>query len=223
MIAGYYSYRRGGITHPPRKILTEIPQSLMVNPSYIRDLLVLAGDPHAAEVLESFGLKVARHFGDAPPEVHNDSAHKMKHWMCIWALEQFGEFLWVDWDTVQLRAPDEAFWDWCRHGNTPKFIKIPNYWATVNCGVYYASQEWLPSMKTSLHAEVSEPNDELLWASVLPAHVRELDCFWWNGRAENIWTGADLAAIAPNTYFAHVRSLDWADALRARFISASTS
>jgi hypothetical protein len=214
MIAGYYPYRRGGVTHPPRSILTEIPQSLVVNPSYATDLLILAGDAHAAEVLEGFGLKVVHQFNDAPEAVHNDSAHKMKHWMCLWALERFSEFLWIDWDTVLLQPPDAAFWEWCRYKSTPKFLKIPNYWATVNCGVYYANADWLPAMRTSFAAEVSEPNDELLWASVLPANVRELEHFWWQGRVENVWSKSDFASIGANTYFAHVHELDWATKLR---------
>ncbi len=136
--------------------------------------MVLAGDTWSARRLEGFGLEVARVFDDAPAEIHQDAAHKMKHWMCRWALRTYGEYLWVDWDTVLLRPPDAGFWDWCRAHGTPKFIHIPGYWATVNCGVYYAGAGWAEAMDRSFSAEVAEPNDELLWASVLPTDVVDL-------------------------------------------------
>lgn len=214
MIAGLYPYTRGGVTHPPRVTLAEIPVSLEVNPSYREQLLVLAGDDNSARQLMAFGLRVHRVFDDAPAEVHHDTAHKMKHWMCLWALREFGEFLWVDWDTVMLRAPDDDFWAACRSSRTPKFIWIENYWATVNCGIYYACNEWLPAMARSFAAEVSQPNDELLWASVLPPDVRTRPEFWWGERVVQIWSETDFQHITPNTYFAHVKQLDWADHLR---------
>ena len=34
MIAGLYPYARGGVIHPPKVTLFEIPVSLRVNPSY---------------------------------------------------------------------------------------------------------------------------------------------------------------------------------------------
>lgn len=214
MIAGLYPYTRDGITHPPRAILEEIPASLEINPSYREELLVLAGDQRSAELLTSFGLRVHRSFEDAPAAIHRDTAHKMKHWMCCWALRELGEFLWVDWDTVLLRPPDEAFWAYCRSHNTPKFIHIPDYWATVNCGVYYASEAWLPALERSFDADVSEPNDELLWASVLPEDVVERGEFWWQDRVVQIWGEEDLPAVTDRAYFAHVKQLDWADRLR---------
>jgi len=214
MIAGLYPYTRGGVTHPPKVTLQEIPASLHVNPSYREDLLVLAGDRTSAEHLASFGLRVHRVFDDAPAAIHRDAAHKMKHWMCLWALREFGEFLWVDWDTVLLRPPDHFFWEDCRRGGTPKFVRIPGYWATVNCGVYYASHRWLGEMERSFDAEVSEPNDELLWASVLPSDVEDRDEFWWGDRAVQIWTEADFGSVTARTYFAHVKHLDWAERLR---------
>ena len=209
MIAGLYPYTRAGLMHSPRVTLKEIPDSLAVNPTYRDDLMVLAGDKASASQLEEFGLTVCRIFDDAPTEIHQDSAHKMKHWMCRWALEEFGEFLWIDWDTVMLRRPDKAFVNWCRTSGTPKFIRIPNYWATVNCGVYYASINWLSAMKSSFDAPVSEPNDELLWTSVLPTDVCERPEFWWGNRVVNIWTPDDFENIGPNTYFAHVKHLEW--------------
>lgn len=214
MIAGLYPYTRGGVRRPPSVTLQEIPQSLAVNPSYRGELTVLAGDRTSAAALESFGLKVTRCFDDAPASIHADAAHKMKHWMCLWALREFGAFLWVDWDTVQLRTPDEAFWSACRAHGTPKFIQIPGYWATVNCGVYFADESWAPAMEQSFDAVVSEPNDELLWASVLPADVRERPEFWWGERVAQVWTLDDAAAIGQTTVFAHVKHLEWAEELR---------
>lgn len=201
MIAGLYPYVRNGVKSPPVVTLKEIPKSLEINPSYGRDLIVLAGDRESAALLEGFGLKVRRVFNDAPAEIHRDCAQMMKHWMCRWALEEFGEFPWIDWDTVLLREPDEEFWSWCRSGGTPKFIHIPNYWATVNCGVYCASAVWHDKMTSSFNAVVSEPNDELLWASVLPKDVSEKPEFWWDERVVNIWTREDFAAVSSNTYF----------------------
>lgn len=215
MIAGLYPYTRDGVTYSPKVTLQEIPTSLQVNPSYRDDLLILAGDQRSADHLTSFGLHVHRVFDDAPDEIHRDTAHKMKHWMCLWALREFGEFLWIDWDTVLLRPPDEDFWAYCRSAGTPKFVHIPNYWATVNCGVYYTSDAWLPEMKRSFDAEVSEPNDELLWTAVLPADVTERGEFWFGDRVVNIFTDADFNVVTQRTYFAHVKHLDWAERLRA--------
>lgn len=215
MIAGLYPYTRGGVAQPPRFTLAEIPVSLTVNPWYRETILVLAGDQTSADQLGRFGLRVHRIFDDAPPEIQRDTAHMMKHWMCRWALQEFGEFLWIDWDTVTLRKPDQLFWDWCTAHETPKFIRIPNYWATVNCGVYYASSTWADAMNRSFGAEVSEPNDELLWASVLPKDVRDRPEYWWGDRAANIWTEDDFRLLGPGSYFAHVRHLEWAEKVRA--------
>jgi len=74
------------VTHPPSVTLAEIPISLEVNPNYRDDLLVFAGDEASARQLRGFGLRVHRVFEDAPSEIHRDTAHKMKHWMCSWAL-----------------------------------------------------------------------------------------------------------------------------------------
>lgn len=198
--------------------LKEIPLSLEVNPSYRHDLIVLAGDAASARLLEGFGLQVHRVFDDAPADIVRDAAHKMKHWMCRWALRTFGEFLWVDWDTVILRAPDSAFWSWCRHAGTPKFIHIPNYWATVNCGIYYAGKSWLAEMERSFSTGVAEPNDELLWTSVLPPDVCVRPQFWWEQRVVQVWNFDDCKKVTADSYFAHVKHLDWATALRAQVL-----
>lgn len=217
MIAGLYFNARAGQRQPPDVTLSEIPLCLEANPWYRQELRVLAGDAASAALLEGFGLQVHRVFDDAPADVHRDAVHKMKHWMCLWAVREFGEFLWLDWDTVALRKPDEAFWDWCRAGRTPKFIRIPNYWATVNCGVYYACAEWAEAMERSFHASVSEPNDELLWRAVLPPDVTERPEFWWGQRALNVWSERGFERLSSETVFAHVRDLSWALPLKARF------
>lgn len=216
IISGLYPYIRDGEYNEPVVTLDEIPKSLDVNPWYADEMLVLAGGEACAGHLESFGLEVDRVFTDAPDSVHRNTAHLMKHWMCLWALREFDEFLWVDWDTVCLRRPDADFWRWCRQAGTPKFIRIPNYWATVNCGVYYASEQWIGPMVASFEAEVSEPNDELLWTTVLPDDVLDRPEFWLGNRALNIWEQQDYGLVGTDTYFAHVRDLEMADALRTR-------
>lgn len=214
MIAGLYRYVRGGRSSLPLRTLEEIPRSLFVNPWYRDALLFLAGDEDSARDLESFGLRVRRVFADAPKAVHQDAAHKMKHWMCLWAVREFGEALWVDWDTVSLRRPDEEFWAWSRAHETPKFIHIPGYRATVNGGVYYACAAWAEAMERGFAAKVAKPNDELLWASVLPEDVTARPEFWWGQRAVNLWMRDDFRLVDKSTYFAHVRMLSWSDELR---------
>lgn len=85
----------------------------------------------------------------------------------------------------------------------------------MNCGVYYAPATWASAMDRSFEAEVSEPNDELLWTSVLPPDVRERDEFWWGDRVVHVEREADIGLVTPNTAFAHVKQLDWAPRLRA--------
>lgn len=75
MIAGLYRCARGGELHEPCVTLREIPQSLVVNPSYRDTLQVLAGDSASAAHLEGFGLRVHRVFDDAPVHVHENAAH----------------------------------------------------------------------------------------------------------------------------------------------------
>ena len=214
MIAGLYPYCRSGIPRPPVVTLAEIPRCLEVNPWYRDELVVLAGDHASRLQLESFGLGVHRVFDDAPEAIQRDAAHKMKHWMCLWALREFGEFLWVDWDTVCLRRPDDEFWASARDGGNPRFIRIPNYWATVNCGVYYAPGAWAEAMDRSFQAAVEEPNDELLWRSVLPDDVRDRPGFWWGNRVVHVETKADFSAVSAETSFVHVKRLGWAPELR---------
>ena len=47
-------------------------------------------------------------------------------------------------------------------------------------------------MEASFEAEVEEPNDELLWRSVLPADVRSRRDFWWGPRVVHVETLSDL-------------------------------
>lgn len=216
MISGLYFYCRGGERHFPKFTTAEIPQSLVVNPSYRERLIVYAGDRESAALLEGHGLRVHRILDDAPASVHRDAAHTMKHWICLQALEEFGEFLWVDWDTVLLREPDDSFWSWCREHDTPKFLRIDSYWATVNCGVYYCPRSWRERLVESFAAVVDEPNDELLWRAVLPRDVTSRPEFWWNGRVEQIWTESDIQRVGQRTTFAHVKALSWAEQLRLR-------
>lgn len=214
MIAGLYPYTRAGVARSPDVTLAEIPVSLEVNPLYRERLTVLAGDTASAEHLRRFGLRVARVFDDAPPEIHRDAAHKMKHWMCRWALAELGEALWVDWDTVCVRPPDDALAAWVRSTGTPRFIRIPGYWATVNCGVYYVPASWAAAMDESFEAVVSESNDELLWSSVLPADVTSRAEYWWGDRAVHVQLRDEIGWVTESTYFAHVKDLGWADAIR---------
>ena len=93
-------------------------------------------------------------------------------------------------------------------------MKIPNYWATVNCGVYFAASASKEAMDRSFAAVVPEPNDELLWASVLLADVERRPEYWWGPRVAHVWSPQDFEDVGPETYFAHVRHLEWADDIR---------
>jgi hypothetical protein len=86
--------------------------------------------------------------------------------------------------------------------------------AGVKRGVYYASATWAAAMDASFEAEVSEPNDELLWASVLPRDVVRQPDFWWGDRVVHVERHEDIQRITPNSWFAHVKHLEWATALR---------
>lgn len=214
IIAGLYRRTQCGRNPIPYKILNEIKSSLKINGWYKDEFLFLAGDTASARDLEAFGLEVYRVFDDAPMSIMRDAVQKMKHWMCYWAIRQFGEVVWVDWDTISLRQPDQQFWDWCHAHDTPKFVYIPNYWATVNSSVYYAPVSWAEAMERSFRVEVSKPNDELLWAAVLPSDVRERPEYWWGKRAVNIWTPEECKDVDEQTYFAHVRYFSYAGLLK---------
>ena len=95
------------------------------------------------------------------------------------------------------------------------------FWATVNCGVYYAGREWAQAMDRSFSASVSESNDELLWAFVLPDDILGRTEFWWGRRVAQIWSEEDFGLVGPDTYFAHVKHLEWARDLRKAAAASS--
>lgn len=214
IITGLYRNTEGAAPVRPERILAEIPLSLQINKWYAREMLFLAGDDESARELESFGLHPYRVFSDAPAHIQQQAVHRMKHWMCYWALQTFGEVLWVDWDTINLRPLDQAFWDWCRAFSTPKFVYIPDYWATVNCSVYYIPASWSQQMLKSFEIVADPPNDELLWTGVLPSNIRNFPEFWWKDRVYNIWIPEELDQITNNTYFLHVRELNYVHLLQ---------
>ncbi len=47
--------------------------------------------------------------------------------MCIWALREFAEFIWADWDTLMVKEPQDDFYEYCREHQTPKFMLIKHY------------------------------------------------------------------------------------------------
>ncbi len=209
LIMGLYPFARGGTSQVPITLLEEIPQSLAINHWDEMGVKFLAGDSWAADILTGLHLSVARTFSEAPAFIHRDAAHLMKFWMCLWALKEFGEFLWVDWDVICLRRPDAAFSSWCRAHDTPKFIFIPNYWATVNCGVYYANKSWRSEMERALSLEISQPNDELLWRGILPPDVIARPEFWWGSLVVNLWNRDKISQLKDTPYFTHVRDLNY--------------
>lgn len=224
IITGLYRNTEGAVPTRPERILTEISKSLQINRWYAQEILFLAGDEESAQDLISFGLHPYRTFSDAPSSIHSHAVHHMKHWMCYWALQEFGEVLWVDWDTINLRPLDEAFWAYCRAFDTPKFVYSPNYRPIVNCSVYYIPASWSERMRQSFEMTAAPPNDELLWAAILPSailpsDVRERPEFWWHDRVYNVWFPEELEQITNNTYFIHVRELDYADLLHRETIS----
>jgi hypothetical protein len=79
------------------------------------------------------------------------------------------------------------------------------------------NDKWVEKMDQSLHNSVSEPNDELLWKTILPKDVLNKGEYWWGDRAQNIWTKAEFSRITTNTYFAHVRNLQWAGEIRDHY------
>ena len=57
MITGLYPYSRGGAVNSPAVTLSEIPESLEVNPLYRDNLIILAGDHAAALQLQKHDLQ----------------------------------------------------------------------------------------------------------------------------------------------------------------------
>jgi hypothetical protein len=205
LISGLYSDSKKGLSKIPLKTIREINESLVINQNYRNDIIVLAGDDACSEILSKIGLIPKKNFRDAPEFIKNNSVHLMKHWMCIWALREYDEFIWIDWDTIQIKTLDKFFFDYCRKYNTPKFIYIKKYWAKVNCGVYYSNINWLEKMELGLSSLDSETNDELCWSKVLPNNLDLDHRYWWGDLIINIWDKNDLNKITKNTYFIHVK------------------
>ena len=216
IIMGLYKYIRDGVFNPVRykKTIEEIKMFLNINRYFIEknNVIVLAGDSQSEKILKSLNLKVHWVFNELPAIIQNNKAHLMKHYMVAWALKKYKkDVLWVDWDNVVIKSTDDDFWKKCKKYGTPKFIYIPNYWAVVNCGVYYAPYSWLHCIEDSFSlAEVkSIRNDELLWAYCLPEDVQVKKEYWLGNMALNIWTLSEIKNITAETYFAHVRSLNF--------------
>lgn len=214
IISGLYCDSKNGISKIPHKTVREINESLIINKNYRNDINVLAGDNICSEILSEIGFIPKRVFNDAPESIKNNSVHLMKHWMCIWALKEYNEFIWIDWDTIQIKPLDEFFFDYCRKYNTPKFIYIKKYWAKVNCAIYYSNINWLEKMEMGLSSLVSETNDELCWSKVLPDNLELDHRYWWGDLIINIWDKNDLTKITKNTYFVHVKDFSLYDNLK---------
>ena len=206
MIMGLYPYIRNGENRGLKTgMLEEVAASLTCNPFYPQRMMFLAADQATAAILRRHGLSVARTFEDAPDHVWRDTTHKMKHWMGLWALREFGEYLWVDWDTVMTAEPDSAFWSACRAGGTPKFIRIPGYkHALVNCGVLYVPASWAGAMERSFYTVPQSANDEHLWESVLPGDVLDRAEFWFGSEAQYISGANRVDKVTRSLRFAHL-------------------
>jgi hypothetical protein len=216
LIAGLFSVQKKGQSTISTKMVNEIRHSLATNPWYREKLLFLAGDSACAKVLEGFDLPVYKVFDDAPSSIHREAAFRMKHWMVFWMLKKFGEVVWIDWDTINLIYPDDFFYAFCRSYDTPKFVYIPGYHATVNCSVYYVSHPWMSAMERSFKASVPEPNDELLWRTVLPKTIVDSPQFWWGDMVVNVWLEKESEWIQKNTYFAHVKTFAYTKSVQKR-------
>ena len=210
-ISGLFRNIRGGKEGPSERTIQEIKDSLKINPHYRQQLVCYADCNQNAEVLRNEGCYVHKIFNDAPDEIVFDTKHKMKHWMMYNAVKEFKNVLWIDWDTYNRKLIDKHFIEFCLSNPLPKFTWIKNYWAIVNCAVYYLNEGSLDIMEKSFSAKVSEPNDELLWAHVLPNNVRELKDYWLNDFVVNIWAEADFADVTSNTYFLHLKDFSMND------------
>ena len=206
MIMGLYPYIRNGENRGFKPgLMAEMAASLACNPFYARRMLFLAANREMATRLETLGLTVTRTFEDAPAHVWRNTAHKMKHWMGLWALREFGEYLWVDWDTVATGAPDAEFWAACRVAGAPKFIHIPRYkHAVVNCGVLYVPASWAGAMERSFHLPAASPNDEHLWETILPSDVLARPEFWFGPEVQYISGAERVGKVTRRLRFAHL-------------------
>ena len=224
IIMGLYEYIRYGLFNKARyqKTIEEIKSFLGINRNIDREGIVfLAGDNQSSTVLENFGLTMDRVFEDAPDYIKHNKGHLMKLYMILWAVKKYKEVLWVDWDNIVLKWPDESFWKLCRSHNTPKFIYIANYWATVNCGVCYINSSWANKLKNWESFEIEDPNDELVWRPILPKNVEKRNEFWFGSRAVNIWSPSDVNLIKKDTYFAHIKTFSFYPLVIKRFVEVN--
>lgn len=209
LITGLFSKKTIDSEKISQKILSEVQSSLHINEWYKEKLVFLAGDSYAAKALENLGLKVHRVFDDAPDFILEEPVFRMKHWMVYQMLQDHNEVIWIDWDTISIKPLDANFFRFCRKHKTPKFVYIPGYHAIVNCSIYYVHQNWLSVMEKSFNNPTSEPNDELMWLSVLPKQIRKKKEFWWGDYVVNVWLEDECSWVTPNTYFAHVKTFDY--------------
>jgi hypothetical protein len=205
VISGLYRNIRDGITLPLDAMLREVQDSLSLNPQYRTLFRCYADSIETASFLRSEGCYVHRIMDNAPDWIVYNSKHLMKHWMMLNAVKEFKNGLWVDWDTYNKKPIDRYFKKFCFSSECPKFTWIKNYWAILNCAVYYLNDMYVDVMEASFSVKVSEPNDELLWASVLPSDIRERECFWLKDFVINIWDESDFADVTSNTYFLHLK------------------
>lgn len=205
LISGLYKNIRGGELASSDRIRQEICDSITHNPHYRNQLICYADSKESADFLKNQGCYVHKVFDDAPSDIIFDAKHKMKHWIMYNAAKEFGNVLWIDWVTLNIKPVDDKFENHCLSSPHPKFTWINNYWAIVNCSVYYLNESSLGIMKESFSAKVPEPNDELLWASVLPPNVRNQKEYWLNDLVINIWLESEFSEITPNTYFLHLK------------------
>ncbi len=205
LISGLYRNICGGVSASSEDILREISNSVKINPHYKTDLVCYTDTVENARFLQDIGCYVHKVLDDAPYEIVFDTKHKMKHWIMYNAVQEFKDVLWVDWDTFNRKHIDNVFLNHCFSGANPKFTWINNYWAVVNCAVYYLNEKWLPLMEKSFSAQVEIPNDELLWKSILPKDVRDRKEYWLNDYVINIWTEDDFKDVTSNTYFLHLK------------------
>ncbi|MEO0075663.1 MAG: hypothetical protein ABIK31_06110 [candidate division WOR-3 bacterium] len=207
-VSGLYYYSRNGKSSFPHKIISEIEESVKLTPWYKSNIICYADSKETAKILDNHGLYVHNIFDNAPNQILINKAHKMKHWIMYNAVKEFNDVVWIDWDTYLLKPIDQHFENKCLKSIHPKFTYIHNYWATVNCSVYYLNQSYLELMEKSFHSILSEPNDELLWKSVLPENIRSLKQYWLDDYVINVWEEEDFKKITKNTYFLHLRNFE---------------
>ena len=205
-ISGLFDNIRDGVFSPKSGIEKEIETTLKFNPHYRELLTCYADSEDNAAIMQANNLSVHKIITDAPDSIIRDSRYKMKQWMMYQAVKEFGDVVWIDWDTYNKRLVDHRFVDYCLATNTPKFTFIKGgYWAVVNCAVYYANRSHLQLFEKSFSSKVSEPNDELMWASVLPKDIVGRKEYWFGDMVVNIWDRIDFKDVTDNTYFLHLK------------------